>query len=91
MWENFMLVPVSDLGRLELACPYEDCSATLVLNLEKDRTLPENCPICHQHWNGFSNKSVVNAYAGLIAFFEIFGAKGMKMQPKFRVSGQQKT
>ena len=87
MWEQFMLIPISELGQLELTCP--KCKAIAIFKLREQRTLPENCPACLASWNGFSNKNLMTAYQGLALFFEMFGTKGMQMNPKFRVFSEE--
>lgn len=89
MWEQFMLIPISELGQLELTCP--KCQAIVICKLREQRSLPEDCPMCRASWNGFSNKNLMTAYQGLAMFFEMFGAKDMKMEPKFRVFSQENT
>jgi len=89
MWEQFMLVPVSELQELELTCP--KCKGVTIFNLKEHSRLPDRCPLCTASWNGFSNKNVMTAYESLTLFFAIFGDEDMQMKPKFRVFAQKKT
>ena len=88
MWEEFILVPVAELGSLELTC--RKCKAVVLFDVRIHKSLPDSCPMCHDDWNGFTS-SLPEAYRGRVHFLEMFGKKDMPMAPKFRVPAQENT
>lgn len=83
MGEMYLMIPVSDLGCLELTCP--KCETTVVaFDVKSDYGVPEICPTCRERWSSPVSTIFNDALIAYQAFFRFFGKKDMPMKPHFR-------
>lgn len=82
MGEKEISVDFSELGRVEIYCPHENCKVGLILEMPMIGAIPSSCPACQKEFSDHAR----TALAAYQRFFQNALDSGMKIKFRVKVS-----